>query len=449
MAEKKLHIIKNNKAKSATIFVHGFIGDPIATWGKFPTLIKQEFLLENWDLYTFGYSTSLYPDIRGIWSADAALTELSMLFNTEMDTAPLKNYKELVLIAHSMGGLITQRAIIDGKSLKDRLKCLIMFGTPSGGLKKSIPLSWVKRQLKDMNKDSDFIKVLREDWNNRINGKYGFDLYVCAGERDEFVPSSSSLIPFEENVRFVVNGNHLEIVKPDNNDSLSYRLVRDGILGNIADSYPYNIGNVLSELVQFQNVIEKFEGKEEKLDESSLVSYALALDTLERRDKAIEILNNHNSGRTDALGTLAGRHKRIWLNEGLEIHAKNAYEIYTRGFDISKAKDDKRQMYYHKINQAFLEKVYWKDENKAKESAEKAKEISLNLTQGLWESATIGEANLHLEPKEALKFYERVTEKDIRPWQILSMYNQADILCDAYELDNISNDLYTLFTGIK
>jgi len=449
MVQKKLNTFRNKSKKSAIIFIHGFMGDPKVTWGEFPSFIQKDFLLENWDLYTFGYSTSFLPDIRGIWSADAALNELALLLKTELETSPLKKYEDIVLIAHSMGGLITQRAIIDAKSLKDRLKCLVMFGTPSGGLKKSIPLSWIKRQLKDMNLDSDYIKNLRADWNKQINGKYKFDLFVCAGERDEFVPSSSSLIPFDENVRFVVNGNHLEIVKPDNVDSLSYRLVRDGIIGNIGNNFPYNIGNVLSELVQFQNVIEKFEGKEEQLDESSLVSYALALDTLGFREKGIEILNKYNKGRTDALGTLAGRHKRVWLNEGSELHAKKAYTIYSIAFDKAKARGDQSQMYYHKINQSFLEKVFLKDENRAKKSAEVAKKICLNLNMGIWEAATIGEANLHIEPEEAFAYYKIVTEKKIKPWQILSMYRQAAIICEEYELENIEKRLYELFTGIN
>ena len=231
--------------------------------------------------------------------------------------------------------------------------------TPSNGLKKAIPLNWFKRQLRDMGKDSDFIKELRTDWNSKVVGKLKFDLFVCAGDRDEFVPSSSSLTPFDEKVRFVVNGNHLQIVKPNNVDSISYRLVRDNILGNIEDNYPYNIGNVLSELSQFESVIEKFKNKESQLDEISIVSYALALDTLGFRDKAVDILTKYHKERTDVLGTLAGRHKRIWLNEGLEIHAKKAYEIYTQAFDMSKANDIKGQMYDHKINQAFLEKIYF------------------------------------------------------------------------------------------
>lgn len=320
--------------------------------------------------------------------------------------------------------------------------------TPSNGLKKAIPLNWFKRQLRDMGKDSDFIKELRTDWNSKVVGKLKFDLFVCAGDRDEFVPSSSSLTPFDEKVRFVVNGNHLQIVKPNNVDSISYRLVRDNILGNIEDNYPYNIGNVLSELSQFESVIEKFKNKESQLDEISIVSYALALDTLGFRDKAVDILTKYHKERTDVLGTLAGRHKRIWLNEGLEIHAKKAYEIYTQAFDMSKANDIKGQMYYHKINQAFLEKIYFNDENNAKKSAEEAKRICSGLKLNIWEAATIGEANLHVDPDNAFEYYKEVTQKKIKPWQILSMYNQADILCDAYGLDNISEKLYTLFTGI-
>ncbi|MCB0748181.1 MAG: alpha/beta fold hydrolase, partial [Ignavibacteriae bacterium] len=408
MIESGISTHRNNNKNAAILFIHGFLGDPKKTWGEFPTLIQQDFLLDNWDLYTFGYSTSFLPDIRGIWSADASLGELAVLLKTEVETSPLKNYKDIILIAHSMGGLITQKAIIDSDSLKNRLKCLIMFGTPSNGLKKAIPLNWFKRQLRDLSKDSDFIKELRAEWNNKITGKYNFNLCVCAGERDEFVPSSSSLFPFEDNVRYLVNGNHLEMIKPEKIESISYRLVRDNILGNIENNYPYNLGNVLAELVQFEKVIKKFEGKAEQLDEQSLVTYSLALDSLGYRDKAIEMLEKYNKERTDALGTLAGRHKRIWLNEGLEKHAKCAYEIYSKAFDISKASNNIKQMYYHKINQAFLEKVYLHDKDKARKTAKIAKEICYGLELGIWESATIGEANLHIKPEEAIQYYKKV-----------------------------------------
>lgn len=450
MSKRKLNGIRNNKKSAAIIFIHGFLGDPYATWGKFPQLIKSDFLLDSLDIYTLGYSTKLSPDIRGIWCCDSSIENLAFLLKTELETSPLNDYTELNIVAHSMGGLIAQQAFLINNNDYGKLKNLIMFGTPSNGLKKVIPVSWFKKQLADMDEKSRFITELRKQWKLKITDNPKFNLSVCGGDRDEFVPASSSLSPFSVDVRKIVYGNHIEIVKPENIDSLSYRIVQSSILGKKNDYSPYNLGSVLSEMAMFEKAIEKYEGKEEKLDEDSLVSYALALDGLGMREKAVEILEKYHRKRTDALGTLGGRFKRMWLNEGLEEYANKAYELYKTAFNISHAKNNLEQMYYHKINMAFIELVFQKDRKLAKDSAQQAKEICEKIIPPtLWEYATLGEASLHINPTEAVNFYKHAAEKNIKPWQVLSMFKQSAIICDEYGYDEIENKLYELFTGIK
>jgi pimeloyl-ACP methyl ester carboxylesterase len=48
---------------------------------------------------------------------------------------PLDRYESLALIAHRMGGLVAQQALLDDPLLVGRVRHRILFGTPSGGLR--------------------------------------------------------------------------------------------------------------------------------------------------------------------------------------------------------------------------------------------------------------------------------------------------------------------------
>ena len=122
----------------AVLLLHGFMGDRDDTWDRLPGLLGTA--VADWDIYTLGYATTLCPDFVGGWSADSDLPNLATLLTTYADTEPLIRYRSLALVAHSMGGLIVQRALIDDPSLANRTNNVILFGTPSAGLRKA---SWL------------------------------------------------------------------------------------------------------------------------------------------------------------------------------------------------------------------------------------------------------------------------------------------------------------------
>ena len=177
----------------AVVFLHGFSGARDDTWDRLPGLLGT--VVADWDIYTLGYATTFLPDFLGVWSADPDLPILSTMLNTQARIDPLRRYRSIALVAHSMGGLIVQRALLDDPKLAERTDKVVLFGTPSAGLRKA---SWVvswKRQLRNMAAGSGFIAALRRDWSARFEPEPGFDLMVVAGERDRFVPPNSSLTP--------------------------------------------------------------------------------------------------------------------------------------------------------------------------------------------------------------------------------------------------------------
>ena len=138
--------VRRTENKQAILFVHGFHGDPQHTFGMLPAFLAGDPRLFNWDIHCYGYPTGLAPDISGVWAADPNLTTLAGHLDTLLALDKFRRYTHLALVAHSMGGLIVQRALLDG-GFADRTSHVVLFGTPSNGLRKAGLARWFKRQV--------------------------------------------------------------------------------------------------------------------------------------------------------------------------------------------------------------------------------------------------------------------------------------------------------------
>src|SRR3954464_11994140 len=99
---------KNNE--TAIVFVHGFTGDAKATWGDFPAILQHERALDGWDVLSVGFPTRLRLALVGIWAADPDIATIADNLRTTILNADT-DYKSVVLVGHSMGGLAIERAL--------------------------------------------------------------------------------------------------------------------------------------------------------------------------------------------------------------------------------------------------------------------------------------------------------------------------------------------------
>ena len=440
--------IRNQSKQTAIVFVHGFSGDARKTWGQFPDFIMQTSGLAEWDVFSFGYSTSLMPDIRGIWSAEPPLVSLADLLRTTLDHSPFDTYKALALVAHSMGGLIVQRALLDD-GLRDRTSHAVFFGTPSAGLVKSSLISFWKRQFRDMATQSEFIVDLRSRWDKAFSSELPFSFHVVAGDKDEFVPRNSSIEPFPETYRAVVPGDHLEIVKPSAKDALSVQLLAKTLRGDSFPAGPWNSSRVAVEMREFRKAVRLLEPHREELDQDGLVQLALAYEGVGRQEDAIGLLECTCDGQTDAMGVLAGRLKRRWYSERRRADVEKAYELYRRAFAIAVKKGDNQQSFYHGINIAYLELAYLRRESSSKAMAKRVIEYCKKVKRpDKWCLATLGEANLILEDAIiGLEYYQKAIERDAQPREIDSMYLQSSRIAVLHGDKELLKQIEELFKG--
>ncbi|MCP4203911.1 MAG: tetratricopeptide repeat protein [bacterium] len=434
---------RQSGAKAAICFIHGFGGDIQRTWGRFPDILLDEPKLQAWDLLSMGYSTGLSFDITGVWKAAAPLDKLAGLLRTVSSMGGLEEYESIAFVAHSMGGLSVQRALVDDHDLAERVGHVVLFGTPSGGLRKASFFRRWMRQIRDMSVDSPFITDLRKRWLNTFGNDPPFRFLAVAGSEDEFVPANSALEAFPESQRAIVFGDHLSIVKPTDAGSLCVQVVVNHLVDDAAAAGPWNSARVAVEMRDFRKAVDELEGHKDELDDKHLVYLALAYDELGRRDDAIELLQN--AGSTDAMGVLAGRHKRLWKAGGRKSDGDKALELYREAYRLSVDRDVS-QAFYHAINVAYMELEYRRDESAAQSYASLALYHATSAPQDKWSLATQGEAHLlQGEDEAALVRYRQALAQSPTPREMSSMHTQATRVAELLNRKDVVERLDRLF----
>lgn len=436
----------------AVVFVHGFGGDERETWDTFAKAVCADPRVADWDVHSFGYATHLRVDLRRIWRADPGLRPIAKALVTAMTrTTPFNQYERLVLVAHSMGGLVVQRAVLDSEPLRYLTDLVVLFGTPSGGLRGANWVARLKPQLRDMSQNGQFIKTLRRDWNDLwAAGDPGFRFWTVAGSEDEFVPRSSSLDPFLEEQQAIVPGNHLQIVRVDG-DGASDRGVSFLINAMSKDAQPagrWNAANLAVQRGDFQEAIRRLEPNAADLHDEAVGSLAMAYACTGKPAKAVRLLEKRldDTSDTDAMGILAGRLKRTWLHERTRRNAGRSLKLYRRALDIAEGNGDHAQAYYHAINVAFLERAYRKDAEAASSFARKALEHCRLAPPDSWRTATEAEAHLYLrEFDHAVDQYREFVQAVGKPWEMTSAYLQARTLAQIFRNDTLTTRVDDVF----
>lgn len=425
-------------AKAAVVFVHGFSGG-LDSWDSFSQLLLADTRIDDWDLLRVGYSTALRVDIPHVWTDDPDLAACARLLRTALRTSPLERYERITLVAHSMGGLVVQRAILDDPALRARLAHVVLYGTPSAGLRKAGAGQVFKHQFRDMARGGRFVNSVRKRWASQVGGAPPFDFMAVAGDRDAFVPRESSIDPFPDHQVAVIHGDHLQIIAPLSPEHLGYRVLVDLLSGAGRNPTQAAGARLAAERGEHQRVVDSLLPHAGELDDAMLETLALSLDTLGRREEAIALLNDHLDKRPESpsnlLGILGGRVKRRWLVERRASDLARAQQLYGDGLAQAEAAGDHGQIHYHAINLAFLALMSVHPDSgvpaAARTFATRAMAACDHAHPSAWRDATVGEAHLVLgNLAAAADAYVRAAESARSVRDRESMYAQAVLATD-------------------
>src|SRR3954470_15246351 len=101
-----LHLRHNVfQAKDVIVFIHGFIGDYVETWGRPKVLLDDPRFNRHYDFVFYGFKTALYGDVPAFEEEAAKLDRLL--------THLQETYNSITIVTHSKGGLLAMRTLLN------------------------------------------------------------------------------------------------------------------------------------------------------------------------------------------------------------------------------------------------------------------------------------------------------------------------------------------------
>ncbi|MEC4049322.1 ABC-three component system protein [Flavobacterium sp. SUN046] len=225
-----IHLVPNNK--NLIVFIHGFIGGE-KTWIKddetrpfIDLVLNDNKINDNFDIGIFQYHTELlnfFPKAKsliGLFTnkkkpVNLPINEISRLLESQLRYS-YPQYENIILIGHSMGGLVAKRYILDDITTNSttRVKLYVSLATPHSGSNlatygKTIINNF---QIKDLSPLSDSISAMNDEW---VKCKQLPKRLYVQGSYDNIVPKVSS-VSVDKDAQEVVycDEDHFSVITP-------------------------------------------------------------------------------------------------------------------------------------------------------------------------------------------------------------------------------------------
>jgi len=232
-----LRLTQGGAGRSLAIFVHGFLGDHLTTWGRLPEMLcehaQSEPVLTGWDFLFLGYPT------RKIVS----YLDIARLIATQWDKAAMGKppfegaYARLALLGHSLGTLGIRQLlcaeVLQPLKMLKVLHSVTLFGTPLNGSNLAkFGASFVGGEIAQALKPGNPQLRMLRSWNESVQPRLQWSkVRVILGTDDQVVGNEyADLIDFAGDVRpaSLLNFDHKNLVKPKDWAGSS---IRDEIVG--------------------------------------------------------------------------------------------------------------------------------------------------------------------------------------------------------------------------
>ena len=272
------HMIPDSK--NLIVLIHGFVGGE-ETWvkadGSMPfisQLLEDEEVRENFTIGTYEYHTdlvTLFPKTKAFLGMatgkknpyNLPIERIAELLQTIL-TYRYNTYENIVLIGHSMGGLVAKRCVLDdiAKNSSTRVKLYVSLATPHNGSDlATIGTALVANiQIKALKPLSQSVTSMGNDW---VQCKTLPKRLYAQGSYDVIVPRESS-VPFDRETQEVIfcDEDHSSIIVPSTRSIVVDALTKE-----------------LKEIVKQQKILE-IENQESFVDDGRYDEEAFVLKLL-------------------------------------------------------------------------------------------------------------------------------------------------------------------------
>jgi len=206
------------------LFIHGWMGDAIETWRRFPELVMEDSRFAKCDIISLSYPT--YIVRRSL-----SIPELSQWLTRELEQRGCyTKYKKICIVAHSLGGIVAREIVIENRlgDVSDNIQKLVEVATPHLGatvaaLAEAIGIN--RAYIKDAATGSQYLTNLQDHWNRL---KRRPDTFAITSKADRIVDEKSAEWQCDRFQIFPRWG-HTELAKPDSWQDDRYTFVMDEV----------------------------------------------------------------------------------------------------------------------------------------------------------------------------------------------------------------------------
>jgi len=207
------------------VFVHGIFGDK-KTWESqktsFPELLTSDPEFEkNVDAFLFEYYSPRF-------GPGSNVNQLAKQLKAALeDKGVLRDHAQVVFLCHSMGGLITRRALLLIRDLR-KVPMVYFYATPTNGADIAQLASKISSspQLKSMLplEGNEALQEVQDDWINwpATRTLPSYCAYETLPTDGVFVVTESSARALCNRLPEAMTANHVQIVKPPSRDDPRY-----------------------------------------------------------------------------------------------------------------------------------------------------------------------------------------------------------------------------------
>ncbi|WP_334180670.1 ABC-three component system protein [Pseudomonas nitroreducens] len=232
--------VRREKSQNLVVFVHGLTGG-MGTWAydervSFPSLLMEDPRIDGFDIACFNYFTT-FTNIYGIsksfigrmfgslksFRKNLPIEEIGELLKTEF-SVNFSKYKKIIIIAHSMGGLISKYCILQQIENEGRTPVtgFISLAVPHQGAKAASIASLISKNahVGDLQVLSEAIDKLNRSWSQstiKPEVKYIYGAHDIIVEKNSAIPTDT---PKADAV--AVNEDHIGICKPKDCEQTIY-----------------------------------------------------------------------------------------------------------------------------------------------------------------------------------------------------------------------------------
>lgn len=230
--------------RTLLLFVHGFGDSAAKTWAQFASLVERDPELSSQvDVRYFEFPTGYW--LLSGFKRKPRVQLLADALHTEVDVVH-DQYEHIILVAHSLGGLIARRFLVDrlvattddadaAEPTLLRVDKLMLYAVPNDGAglaNLARHATFRDPQIRQLCKDSDFLEGLNREWDFLKVGSRLEIKYVVAA-RDNVVTDKSARGlqgVGASNIAVLAKEDHRSCVRPKSHEDVSYRVMKTFVL---------------------------------------------------------------------------------------------------------------------------------------------------------------------------------------------------------------------------